>query len=105
MLMNTLSITYSSKNINIKINDRRETCETSLRNTFEIPELVTEILDAVGQEAKALLVQEFGADVGQLVFRRDVVDADGAVVFSRVSGEASESFSRGCRRRTTAVRP
>ena len=59
MLMNTLSITYSSKNINIpgKINDRRETCETSLRNTFEIPELVSEILDAVDQEAKALVVQ------------------------------------------------
>ena len=43
---------------------------------------------------KALLVQEFGADVGQLVLRRDVVDADDAVVhkLSYVKEAKSDMF-------------
>ena len=73
---------------------------TPLRNTFEIPELVSEILDAVDHETKALRDQEFGADVGQLVLRRDVVDGDGAVVHKLpyVKEAKSDMFGPGAER-------
>ena len=65
-----------------------------------MPELVSEILDAVDQEAKTLLVQEFGADVGQLVLCRDVVNADGAIVhkLSYVKEAKSDMFGPGAER-------
>lgn len=53
------------------------------RKSIEVTESVSEILDVVDQEAKALLAQEsFADDVGQLFNYRDVMDADGAVIHS-----------------------